>query len=1535
MTDSPLSQRVLESLSKAREEIERLRRPMDQRVAIVGMAARLPGAESVEEFWDLLRQGKSGVRELTDEELIRAVGKQLAPSDYVRRYASFESPTDFDANFFGYSPREADLLDPQHRVFLECAWTAWEDAGYDSRQYAGLVGVYAGAALNSYLVNLHSDHSIRESVNQVQAVVSNVLGLMPTRVSYHLDLQGPSCGIQTGCSTSLVAVHTACRSLLDGDCDMALAGGVTIGQPNPTGYQYEEGSIASPDGRCRAFDAEGQGTIFGNGVGIVVLKRLQQAIDDGDNIHAVILGSAINNDGSDKVGLLAPSVSGQAAVIASAIKRAQIDPATISYVEAHGTATELGDPVELAALDQAMGAALKQASARCAVGSVKSNLGHLDAAAGIAGLIKVVLALQHRELPPSLDFSAANPQLDLAARPFFVNDRLTSWKAQQHPRRAGVSSFGMGGTNAHVILEEAPTVDLAGSAADGEWNILPLSAKTSSALEFKQQQLARFLSQQQTEQKTNLTDIAYTLQVGRRAMPHRRAVVCQHAGEVAELFEDNTQSTAITNTSPPVVFLFSGQGSQYADMARQLYDQYPQFRQQIERCAEILAPEFDLLEVLYGQPSRSVITNTASAQPALFAIEYALANLLISWGIRPAAMIGHSLGEYVAACLAGVFTLEDAVRIVRLRGELMQQCQPGSMLAVLCEESTLNPFLGPQLEIAARNSRSQIVVSGPKDDIAQLQTQLQQREITCQLLATSHAFHSSMMEPALEPFRQCLSEIARQPPQLDVISNRTGTWLTAEDAINPDYWVRHLRQTVLFADGVRVLGKLDNPLFLEVGPGRTLCRLVQSQLDEATTIASLPGEVDQQSEDECFTRALASLWLQGVEIDWVKTHVHKRGRVSLPTYPFERTRHFVELAEHKPATTPTEPCHEKNSNVDDWFWIPTWQTSPPSAQTTKPAEKCLIFADPQLRESLAGCLSHTNAIWVMPGESWQQEEDSFTIHPDRVEDYGRLWDALKGNEGGSADADWQTAHIIHLWSLRDKGQRSFRCLVTLSQSLIDRLVPTMAWTLDVITSGTTPELGEQVGHLAGATLPGLLNVLPQELPGLQCRLIDIDGSQELTEIGGDRFSPVLRQLKRELALDTKDRHLALRGSQRWIKSYQPWPLPAADAELLEAERVYLVVGDLVDGLGMVYAAALRQHLSARVILIGPHRLPSVHEWDGWLATHGNRHPVSQLIGRLKALGREGDDFCFETVNFSDAAQLRQAIDHALSKLGSNELQGVFYADLMGGEASCALVDLTEEQEQRILDSRLASIAALANVLPGLKPEFVVLQSSLAAIVGGPGFAAYAAASTYLDAFTASANANELHLWPCPVISINWDACQLDESTAAQNSELMALALTPAEVWEATVRVLANPVVLQVIVSPRPLLQRLVNSQPAVQQSPPHATKHSRRQLQNEYVAARNDIERIVAKAMGDLLGVPDIGIHDDFFALGGHSLLAIQAVTKLRKKFQVELPMRVVLQGTPTVAGIAQVIEENMTSITAQDATVVEDLLEKIEAESF
>ncbi len=883
-------------------------------IAIVGMAGRFPGAATLERFWRNLRDGVESIRFFSDEELLAAgfPARMLDDPQLIKARGALDDPDLFDAAFFDIPPREAQIIDPQQRLFLECCWEALERAGYGWDARRGRVGVFAGATENTYVLNLYANPNLIRTLGRQQISIANNHDYLPTRVSFKLNLRGPSVNVQSACSTSLVAVHLACQSLLHGDCDMALAGGASVQGREVSGYLYAEGGISSPDGHTRTFDAAAQGVVGGSGVGVVLLKRLDDAVAAGDTVLAVIRGSASNNDGTAKVGFTAPSVEGQAAAIRAALAAAEVDPASIGYVEAHGTGTALGDPVEIAALNAAFG----PSGAPHALGSVKTNIGHLDAASGAAGLIKTVLALGAGEIPPSLHFERPNPQIDFGS--FVVNARLAPWPGGDTggPRRAGVSSFGIGGTNAHAILEEAPAA-APGDVPRRPAQVLVLSAKTAAALDAATASLAESLKDR-TDDSRALADVAFTLAVGRQPFRWRRMIVCAESAEAAEalgsLDPARVVSSAPESGAGSVAFLFPGQGAQHVGMASGLYRTEPVFRTALDQCCDLLAPDLDLRAVLFPAAEKAddaarEMARTAVTQPALFAVEYALAQLWMAWGVKPAAFLGHSIGEYVAACLAGVFTLEDALRLVAARGRLMDELPAGAMLAVPLPEDEIGALLGSALSLAAVNSPKACVVSGPAEAIAILQGELAERGLETRFLHTSHAFHSAMMEPAVEPFTELVRQIALSPPRLPFLSNVTGTWITAAMATDPAYWARHLRAPVRFADGLAELLRMPLPALLEVGPGRTLCTLARQHPDRAAARLIVPSLGRSRDttlspalrDGEQILGALGRLWLEAVEIDWDAFYTgERRRRVPLPTYPFERRSFWIRAEPAEP-----------------------------------------------------------------------------------------------------------------------------------------------------------------------------------------------------------------------------------------------------------------------------------------------------------------------------------------------------------------------------------------------------------------------------------------------------------------------------------------------------------------------------------------------------------------------------------------------------------------------------------------------------------
>ena len=868
-------------------------------IAIVGMSGRFPGAPTVGELWENVKAGRESISHFSWEELEARDPAALArdPS-YVRARGILSGVEDFDAGFFGLTPRETEVMDPQHRVFLEICWEALEDAGWDPARHPGAIGVFAGQALPTYLfANLVTNRAFLDKVageyqvGSYPVVLGNDKDYLATRVCYKLDLKGPGMTVQCACSTSLVAVAQAVASLQAYQTDMALAGGVSITFPQKRGYQFLEGGMVSPDGRCRAFDAQAAGTIFSSGAGVVLLKRLEDAIADRDHVYAVIKAAALNNDGSLKVGYMAPSPERQAEVIATAHALAGVDPATIGYVETHGTGTPLGDPIEFDGLQRAFRAGTDR-TGFCALGSLKTNLGHLEVAAGVSGLIKAALVVRDGVIPPSLHYTAPNPKIDFAKSPFFVNTSLREWKTEGHPRRAGVSAFGVGGTNAHVILEEAVKLE-AGPAWPAQ--LLVVSGRSEKTLAASSARLAAWL---RANPEADLADVAFTLQEGRRAFPHRRAVVARSVEEAAAAFE-KPLGPAPAASAPPVVFLFPGQGAQYPAMGAALYAASAVFRAEADRCLELLAGQgLDLRGLLFrsGQPAPDAaarLQQTEVTQPAVFVVEWALARLWESLGIKPAALVGHSVGEFAAAALSGALDLSDALRLVAARGRLVQALPPGSMLSVRLSAAEVAPLLTGGLSLAAENGPQLSVVSGPTPEVEAMETALTARGVACRKLRTSHAFHSAMMEPAMPGIAEEVRRLTLRPPSLPIASTLEGRFAEAAAFTDPRYWVRHLREPVRFYPAVQAAAALPGALLLEVGPGRALSTLAR-QAGALLAAASLADAGEEAGELEAFLEGVGRLWCAGAPVAFGGLHPGPRRRVSLPTVVFERKRHFID-----------------------------------------------------------------------------------------------------------------------------------------------------------------------------------------------------------------------------------------------------------------------------------------------------------------------------------------------------------------------------------------------------------------------------------------------------------------------------------------------------------------------------------------------------------------------------------------------------------------------------------------------------------------
>jgi acyl transferase domain-containing protein/thioesterase domain-containing protein len=876
----------------------------DDDIAVIGIAARFPGADTVEEFWENVAAGKESIRPVSDEEFLAAGGDpaDLEDPSLVRRASVVDGVDLFDAAFFGYSPAEAAIVDPQQRLLLECAYHALEAAGYAADREKRTIGVYAGAGDSRYYAShVYPRFAGRPgSVELVHSTAANSLGTLATRISYELGLTGPSLSLQTACSTGLVAIHTACQDLLNQACDMALAGAVSVNPSAKLGYRHVPGGMFSPDGRCRAFDADAAGTVPGDGVGAVVLKRLGDALADGDRIRAVIRGSAVNNDGRRKVGFSAPSTEGQAEVILTAQALAGVDAESIGYLEAHGTGTSLGDPIEVEALTRVFRETTDR-TGFCALGSVKPNIGHLGAAAGMAGFIKAVLVLEHRLIPPVPHFQRPNPLIDLADGPFRVPTEPEEWQSGNGPRRAGVSAFGIGGTNAHVVVEEAPPAPerdrpVRRSGTPGaRWQVLPLSARTPGALHGQCDRLARHLSD---HPGADLAEVSHTLRTRRPAMPHRAAVVAENGRDAVEALGRPLSDTPARGADRPprVAFLLPGGGAQYTGMGAELYRGCAPYRDVVDHCAGILRP-------VLGRDLRDTLFNSGTADAGVRGLlsvvvtEYALATVLMERGVRPDAMIGHSLGEYTAACLAGVMSLEEMLPLVAERGRLMVAAG-GATVSVALEEARLRPLLTGGLSLSVVNGPDACTVAGSEEAVAALERRLAAEGIPHRRLALSLAAHSHLLDPILGDFAEAVGGVTLRPPRIPYVTDTTGTWVTVEQATSVQHWVDQLRRTVRFADGVRALWGHGEPLMVEVGPGDTLSKLTRACLPEAspTTVTTMRHAKGTRSDVQVFTEALARLWTAGVPVDLAPldgARNHGPG-APLPPYAFDRRRHWID-----------------------------------------------------------------------------------------------------------------------------------------------------------------------------------------------------------------------------------------------------------------------------------------------------------------------------------------------------------------------------------------------------------------------------------------------------------------------------------------------------------------------------------------------------------------------------------------------------------------------------------------------------------------
>lgn len=1488
-------------------------------LAIIGMAGRFPGGHGLADFWALLEQGKSAVRRLSDQELREAGVDEALLSNpaYVKWCMHFVGADLFDAAFFGYSPRQSAGIDPQQRLFLECAWEALERAGYGSTAPRLMAGVFGGSGYNGYLVQSLLEDRRTDPENAYQSIIDADKDFLTGRVAYKLGLTGPGITVQTGCSTSLVAVHLACQSLLSYECDIALAGGATVRIPPHTGYLHVEGSILSRDGACRAFDLEASGTIAGEGVGVVVLRRLADAQADGDPIIAVIRSSVVNNDGSRKVGFTAPGLDSQVQLLRTGLELAGLSPADIDFIEGHGTGTALGDSIELTALQEVYSPRSTQRGP-CVLGSVKTNIGHTDTAAGIAGLIKVALCLQHKVYVPNVGFRRPNPILASDASVFRVCSELEPWPAEAGARRrAAVSSFGIGGTNAHVILEEAPEVPWEPRDQDAE--LLPVSARTQSALEQSCGKLAAYLDTHDFPMR----DVAFTLQCGRRTFDHRRFVVGTNREEiVAALRLPAASRHAITTSARrPVIFLFPGQGAQQLGMIGDLYETDRELAREVDLCSEKVLEllGLDLRPVLCrhsGTPELD-INDTSVTQPALFIAEYCLARFWMRQGLVPAAVLGHSVGEYAAACIAGVLGFEDALRLISYRARVSRSLPDGEMIAINRPAGEIERFLMPSVRISAVNSSRQCVVSGVSSAIQEFVAKLDARGVDYQRLAVSKPFHT----PAAAPLAAGMLELARQlplsAPRIPWISSTTATRMSDAESRNPEHWASHVLKPVQFAAALRTLGGWDNGVLLEVGPGRVLTGFARHDLGSPSVFISLPANGSAARADLLTT--LGELWLVGADIDFAVQPRRGRRRVELPPHPLERSSYI------KGSRTARDPQPSRTSSArlapDRWFNLPSWHRSLFHATKSYDAAAgtWLLLADGEkFADSLVRKLRRAgqDVICLRPGGRLAVHgRDELELNVDSPEHLDEVFDRL--------DRDGRCiGRIVHCTTLSGSSDESFGDAQSFPGSVmslahIARVTSARSrnqpLSLLVITNRLHDISGYEHPYPNKAVIPVLCRCIAQELPNTRSVIVDLPppvGGQGLVTQYASYEDRVLAELE-----SGADPTVAYRQDWRFVQTYSAVELGSRGPALHDMIRggLYVITGGL-GKIGLALGEKLARECQAKLLLIARGSFPERSAWKSLAESGDSSDSTASRARKLLQMEASGSEVMVAAADVSDAGVLAHALAVAEHRFGP--IRGVFHlaADLAHGSHRRAIAELNRSDLQAQVRPKSGGLLALLAALGSRRIDFGVAFSSSSAVLGGVGYGAYAAANAIMDSIISSRSDERLGPWT----SLNWDGWLTPGVTPDP------YAIEIEEGLDALWRVCRFGSSPQLVISATPLESRLdtwVRGRRAVQNAAPKpASQNLPESGATAKVLPRSALERQIAEIWQELLGVEAADVTESFLNLGGDSLIGVRVISRVKETFRVTLKPASLLGPNSTIEALSRDIVRAMAEMHSSAA---------------
>ncbi|WP_299135409.1 non-ribosomal peptide synthetase/type I polyketide synthase [uncultured Tenacibaculum sp.] len=1474
-------------------------------IAVVGMACRLPGASNPQEFWENLKLGKESISRFSEEELLKngTSEKEFSNANFVNAKGIIKDVEFFDNSFFGISNTEADILDPQIRLLLQCAYNGLEDANYDFNQNNNNTGVFVGGSPNvswqtrcfQKAGNLHSE--------QFSSLIANDKDFLSTRLSYLLNLHGHSQTVYTACSTSLVAIDMACQSLLTGKCDVTIAGGVSLTLPNKSGYTSESGLFMSKDGHTRSFDVNATGTIWSDGVGVVVLKRLEDAIADGDNIHAVIKGSASNNDGNRKIGYTAPSIKGQTDVIGKAIKMAEIEKESVTYIEGHGSATTLGDKIEVSALSEAFGDTNKDFS--CAIGSIKSNIGHLNVAAGIAGFIKVCLMLKNNTIAPSLNFETPNQQLKDSNVPFFVNSEAIEWKNSKYPLRAGINSFGIGGTNVHMILEKAP--ENRKTKQKEKHSVICLSANSSSDLDKLSKNLVDFVKE---NKEINIADLAYTLQKGRQPLRYRKAIVAKNT---EELIEELTKEKLIREVKekPEIIFAFPGMGGFYPLMGKDLYSKEKVFRSAMDDCFSIVKNKTgkDLNKIMYDSKDLGEAKDFQNSQLMVFIFEYAIASLLKSWGIKANANVGYSLGEYVAACASDIFNLTDALEILIERGKLMCTLDSGGMIAASLTKKEVQKYLSDGVSIAINNGKT-VVLGGKKKSLDKVSKKLRDDDVLVFDILDRMAGHTSEMNPIRREFEKRVSKFKMNQPVLPIVSNVTGNW-ESEEFTSGSYWGKHLAEEIDFQEVIKTLvTKKPEAIYLEVGVGNFLGALLGHQMNSkedlkhiglARSENKLQNDNEQGVSDHThLMKSIASIWEFGGDIDWELFNEEERQKISLPAYPFKGQEFDLDIKKYSLAIN-TTTNKERSKDMSSWFYIPSWKKKPLSLdndqlQKSKRNILLLDFNNSDELSTLLKVQGHT-VVQVKNAQNYKkQSSTSFLVDFSKQENILTL---LKELEKEKVIID----SIIDLTSIESKYENaSLQRTITFIQNINKTSYGSEKLEYFIISNNLFTVYGNENINPVKSGLISLSKIVTQENLNINCRLIEID--EEAYENKSSKFYKFINH-----ELNSKDKIVSYKGKSRWNQFFESYPIKNSESKksYIENNGTYIIVGGLGD-VGFTIAQYILENFESNVVLVGRSEIPKEEEWKQWIKENGVDNKISKKINRLSRLKDVKGEVTVMQADSTDESQMQLLFKEVIAKNGS--VDGVFYSvGDIDGESFDLVNTMTEEQMDYHLPMKIKGLNVLKRLVDQESIDFVAVMSSFTSVLGGLGMLGYAVSNQFVDSFVnKEMTQSDSTIWK----SFNFSYWNMEGDGADyQERSFLKMEKMGDDISNTAIKVDEGKLVFerllsinnieeQIIVSPVNfpyLVDKFESVTMQIENEEIEVKSVESRKTDIEYVAPVTEKEKELAKIWEELFGF-QVGVLDDFFQLGGDSLGIIKLISKIKKKFNINIDIREVFKNT-------------------------------------